>query len=179
VACDFVVAVAAVLTIMASRWPWFRATLTPADMMGLVPAPSGAATGVYAHPSLWAAVGVAAAQIALLAARYYPRGRLRVPGDGVLLVVGSSMVCLLVTADVLLVPGPWAQIMTPVGVPFPWQGVPYPLDGATLVMTWSYGAVAAIAAATASLAAAIASLVLTRARAQRSDVTPVFPPRPY
>ena len=118
-------------------------------------------------------------QIGLLAVRCYPRGRLRVPGDGVLLVVGSSMVCLLVTADVLLVPGPWAQIMTPVGVPFPWQGVPYPLDGATLVMTWSYGATIAIAAAIASLAAAIASLVLTRARAQRSDVTPVFLPRPY
>src|SRR5690348_15018336 len=96
VACDVVVAVAAVLTITASSWPWFQATLTPADMAGLVPAPSGAATGVYAHPSLRVAVGVAAVQIGLLAARCYPRGRLRVPGDGVLLVFGSGVVCVLV-----------------------------------------------------------------------------------
>jgi hypothetical protein len=178
VACDVVVAVAAVLTIVASRWPWFQATLTPADMAGLEPAPSGAATGVYAHPSLWAAVGLAAAQIGLLAARCYPRGRLWVPGDGVLLVVVSSMVCFLVTADVLLVPGPWAQIMTPVGVPFPWEGVRYPLDGATLVMTWSYGATAAIAAALASLAAAIASLVLTL-QAPRAEPARVLAPRPW
>jgi hypothetical protein len=178
VAWDFVVAVAAVLTIMASRWPWFQATLTPADMTGLVPAPSGAATGVYAHPSLWAAVGLAAAQIALVAARYYPRGRLRGPGDGVLLVVVSSMVCLLVTADVLLVPSPWAQIMTPVGVPFPWEGVRYPVQDATLVMTWSYGATVAIAAAVASLAAASVSLVFTM-RAPRSEPTRVVAPRPW
>jgi len=38
----------------------------PARRTGWVVAPSGAATGVYAHASLWAAVGIAAAQIALL-----------------------------------------------------------------------------------------------------------------
>lgn len=54
-------------------------------------APSGAATGVYAHASLWAAVGIAAAQIALLAARYYPGGRLRVPGDSILIALGSAI----------------------------------------------------------------------------------------
>lgn len=176
--CDVVVAVAAVLTIVASRWPWFQATLTSTGggTEGL-PAPSGAATGVYAHPSLWVVIGLAAAQIALLATRYYPRGRLRVPGDDVLLAITSGLMLPLVTADVLLVPGPWAQIMTPVGVPFPWEGNPYPLDGATLVMTWSYGATVAIAAAVASLVAAIASLVITRL-ARRPHLAPVLVPRP-
>jgi len=179
-ASDVLVAVAAVLTITAARWPWFQATLTPPDLTGMVMAPSGVATGVYAHPSLWAAVGLAVAQIALLAARYYPGGRLRVPGDGGLLVLGSGLVCLLVTADTLIIPRPWYDILNKaVGVPFPWEGTPYRLDGTTLFMTWSYGATVAIAAAFASLAAAIASLVVTKARAPRSDATPVLLPRPY
>jgi hypothetical protein len=178
-ACDVVIAVAAVLTIVASFWPWFQATLTSTGggTEGL-PAPSGPATGVYAHPSLWVAVGLAVAQIALLATRYYPGGRLPVPGSDGFLAIASGLMLALVTADVLLVPGPWAQIMTPVGVPFPWEGNPYPLDGATLVMTWSYGATVAIAAAFASLAAAIASLAVGNARAPRPDTTPVLLPRP-
>jgi hypothetical protein len=68
-----------------------------------------------------------------MSTRYYPGGRLRVPGDDVLLAIASGLILPLVTADVLLFPGPWAQIMTPVGVPFPWEGNPYPLDGATLI----------------------------------------------
>jgi ABC-type glycerol-3-phosphate transport system permease component len=104
-ACDVVVAVTALLTIVASFWPWFQATLTSTGggTEGL-PAPSGPATGVYAHPSVWAAVGLAAAQIALLSTRYYPGGRLRVPGDDVLLAIASGLMLPLVTADVLLVP---------------------------------------------------------------------------
>jgi hypothetical protein len=177
-ACDMLVAVAAVVTIMASRWPWFQATLTPPDLTGMVMAPSGAATGVYAHPSLWAAVGLAAAQIILLAARYYPGGRLRVPSDGDLLVVGSGLVCLLVTADTLIIPSPWYDILNKaVGVPFPWEGKPYPLDGTTLLMTWSYGATVAITVAFASLAATMASLFVTEARAPRSVPAPVLMPR--
>jgi hypothetical protein len=175
VACDVVVAVAAVLTIVASFWPWFQATLTP-DRTDVVNAPSGAASGVYAHPSLWAAVGLAAAQITLLTARYCLRGRLRVPGDNVILLLGSGLVCLLVTADVLLMPRPWIDIMAPVGVPFPWEGKPVLYDGATLVMTWSHGATVAIGAAFASLAAAIASLALTT-RAPRSKSARALPVR--
>jgi hypothetical protein len=176
VACDVVVAVAAVVTIMASFWPWYQATLTP-DMTGLVPAPSGSATGVYAHPSLWAAVGLAAAQIALLAARYCPGGRLRVPRDDILLVVVSGLACFLVLGDMLLVPGPWADVMTPVGVPFPWEGVRYPVaDATTLVMTWRYGAVVAVAAAVASLAVAVASLVLAELTPRSKPTRVLAPP---
>ena len=180
-ACDTLVTVAAVLTIVASRWPWFQATLTPPDPDGVVLAPSGAATGVYAHPSLWAAGGLAAAQIALLAARYYRGGRLRVPGDGALLVLGSGLVCLLVTADILIVPRPWFNILSRDGgwgLPLWWEGTPNRIGEFTLFMTWSYGATAAIAAALVSLAAAIASLVVANARAPRPDAAPVLLPRP-
>lgn len=181
VARDTLVAVAAVLTIVASRWPWFEATLTPPDPEGLVMAPRGAATGLYAHPSLWAAVGLAAVQIVLLAARYYPGGRLRVPGDGGLLVLGSGLVCLLVTADILIIPRPWFNILSSGGwwvFPPLWQGTPYPVEGNTLFMTWSYGATVAMTAAIVSLAAAIASLAVAKARALRSDATRVLLPRP-
>jgi hypothetical protein len=119
-ACDVVVAVTAVLTIVASRWPWFQATLTSTGGgTGGLPAPSGPATGVYAHPSLWAAVGLAVAEIALLAARCYPGRRLRVPCDDGLLAVASGLMLALVTADVvLLVPGPWIQIRRPLASRF-------------------------------------------------------------
>ncbi len=39
-----------------------RRRSSPSDPDGLVTSPRGAATGVYAHPSLWAAVGLAVAQ---------------------------------------------------------------------------------------------------------------------
>ena len=181
-ACDAVVAITAVLAVMASRWPWFQATLTPPDLTGMVMAPSGAATGVYAHPSLWAAAGLAVAQIALLAARYYPGGRLRMPGDGGLLVLGSGLVFLLVTADILIIPRPWFNILSKDGwcvLPPLWEGRPYPLDGTTLFMTWSYGAAVAIATAVASLAAAIASRALSKARAASPDAAAALLPRPY
>ena len=42
-------------------------------------------------------------QIVLLLARSLGR-RLRVPGDGVFLVAGSALICLIVAADALLLP---------------------------------------------------------------------------
>lgn len=91
-AFDALIAFLAVATLVSSLLlPWYQATLTLSSATGWVVAPSGAATGVYAHASLWAAVGIAAAQIALLAARYYPGGRLRVPGDSILIALGSAI----------------------------------------------------------------------------------------
>ncbi len=74
------------------------------------------------------------------------------------------------TADVALIPGPWADILSVNGtlsVPDPWEGTPITLDGATLVMTWRYGAAVAMTAALASLACALlltGVLMLTRGR---------------
>lgn len=158
-ACNALIAFAAVVTIIAPHWPWFLATLVP-DLGDEVQAPDGPATGLYAHPSLWVAAGVAAAQLALLLLHYYPGGRLRVPGDGVFLALGSGLIFLIVAADFILIPGPWADILSHNGtwaVPFPWEGKPYLLDGATLFMTWSYGGPVAVAAALTSLIAAIVS----------------------
>lgn len=161
--CDTLIAAAAVLIIVAVHRPWFQATLTPPDPAGLATEPRGAATGLYAHGSLWIAIGVAVVQLALLLARYYPGGRLRVRGDGVFLSLGSGLTCLVVAVDMIVVPGPWAETMSvssdgPSDVPFPWwAGTPDVLDGTTMVITLSYGAVLAAAAALASLTAAIVS----------------------
>ena len=87
------------------------------------------ATGLYAHPFLWAAAGVAVAQLALLLLRYYPGGRLRVPGDGILLALGSCLVCLIVAACIVLIPDPWADILSiygPFNVPLSSEGAPSP-----------------------------------------------------
>lgn len=57
-------------------------------------------------------------------------------------------------------------------VPDPWKGTPVSLPGATLVMTWRYGATLETAAALASLACALVLtgvLVLTRRQSQREQ----------
>lgn len=176
-ACHVIVAAAAVLTVAAAARPWFLATLTP-DMGGEVQAPDGPASGLYAHPSLWVAVGVAAAQLALLTGHYSPGGRLRIPGDFALLALGSGLACLIVAADFLLIPGRWADVLSHNGtwsVPFPWEGRPYSLDGCTLLMTWSYGAVVSITASAVSLCASVASLV-ARGRAPGAQASVFAPP---
>jgi hypothetical protein len=154
-ACDALIAAAAVLIIVAAYWPWVQATLTPPDPE--MP-PSGETSGLHAHGSLWVVAGIAVLHLALLLARYYPGGRLRVPGDGVLLALGSCLICLIVAGDMLALPGPWAGIYAVTDTaPSPWWGSPDLMDGATLVMKMSYGAPVAAAAALTSLIAAIVS----------------------
>jgi hypothetical protein len=155
-ACDTLIAVAAVLIVVAVHWPWAQATLTPPEP-DVMQSP-GQATGLYAHASLWAVTGIAVLQLALLLARYYPGGRLRVPGDGVFLALGSGLACLVVAWDMLAMPAPWADIyVISDSASFPWWGKPELLDGATLVMKMSYGAAVVAAAALASLISAIVS----------------------
>lgn len=176
--CDLVIGVAAVATATAALLPWCTATLRPQNPgQGLdgVMAPQGTVTGLYAHPSLKAVMALAVLQIALLLARYYRGGRLRARGHGYFLAACSALACLIVAADVVLIPGPWADALSVSGtwgVPYAWEGAPYSLDGATLVMTWRYGAMIAMTAALASLAFAllrVGVLRLARRRSQREQ----------
>ena len=155
-ACDTLIAIAAVLIIVAAHWPWANATLTPPEP-DVMQSP-GQATGLYAHASLWAVTGIAVVQLALLLARYYPGGRLRVRGDGVLLALGSGLACLIIARDMLAMPAPWAGIYAiSDNASFPWWTQPELLDGTTLVMTISYGAQVAAASALISFISTIAS----------------------
>jgi hypothetical protein len=174
-ACQAVIAVAATATILAVHWPWFQATLRPIEPGSpVLMAPSGAATGLYAHQSLWVATGLAAAELIVLLAHYAPfcspAHRLRLPGDvgGSLLAVTSGAILILAAADSLAPPGPWLRQLSPNGLPFPWEGRADPLDGGTLILTWRFGAAVTVAAGLTSLIAAVIVIFAERRRVLRA-----------
>jgi hypothetical protein len=155
---DALLAVAAVLTIVAPHWPWYVATQTPQG--GNPIAPEGTATGLPAHPTLWAVTGLAVVQLVLLLARRARGGRLRVPGDRAWLAWVSVLVCFLVVVDADYLLPSWYFHLNISGEsgPLIWPrwGWVMPAD-ATITLTWSYGAAVAVAAALTSLIAAVLS----------------------
>lgn len=166
---DVIAAAAAVAVIVALHWPWYVATLTPPDCDGYVHAPCGTATGISAHPTLWAVTALAAAQLAILLARHLAGGRRRVPGgDKGLMVLAAVFACFLVVADADLLPFSWVKILNldgPVAQsPIMWPGVKdltqveVGNNGPDVLrMTWAYGATTAVWAALTLLLATIAS----------------------
>ena len=168
---DVITAAAAVAVIVAPHWPWFVATLTPADpdSIPFLHAPSGTATGISAHPTLWAVTALAVAQLAILLARHLAGGRHRVPGgDKGLLVLAAVLACFLVVADADLLPFSWVRILNldgPVAQsPIMWPAVkdltqvfPGSNGPDVLRMTWAYGATTAVWGALTLVLAAIAS----------------------
>jgi hypothetical protein len=165
VVCDALIAVAAVLLLVAVRWPWYVAARATADLdLDPPDLPHGAATGLYAHASLWVVAVVAAVQLALLLARYSPGERLRVPEDDSLLLLGSGLCCLIVAVDAIRMPMPWAEIHYFAGVMgdvpmFAWQWGDLDKEYPGFAVTWSYGAAVAAAAAVVSLVAVLVSLL--------------------
>jgi hypothetical protein len=168
---DVIAAAAAVAVIVAPHWPWYVATLTPPDPDGIpfLHVPSGTATGISAHQTLWVVTALAAAQLAILLARYLAGGRYRVPGDNTLLVIAAAVACFMVLADADLMPLAWADILSIDGpLPQPQiMGLPFitnltqvfpGTNGAdTLRLTWTFGATTAVWAALTLLLASIAS----------------------
>jgi hypothetical protein len=166
---DAITAAAAVAVIVAPHWPWYVATLTPPDPDGNVHAPSGTATGISAHVTLWAVTALAAAQLAILLARHIRGGRHRVPGgDKGLLVLAAVLACLLVLWDADFMPHSWANILSMDG-PMVQSAIMWPAvkdltqvfpgtNGPdTLRLTWTYGATTAVWAALTLLLASAAS----------------------
>jgi hypothetical protein len=155
---DTLLGIAAVLTILAPHWPWYVATQTPWD--GNPMAPEGTATGLPAHPTLWAVTGLAVVQLVLLLARHAGGGRLRLPGDRAWLVWVSVLICFLVVADADYMPPSWYFDINIAGEsprPLIWPRWDLWIPGATITLTWSYGAVVAVSAALTSLIAAFVS----------------------
>jgi hypothetical protein len=155
---DTLLGIAAVLTILAPRWPWYVATQTPWD--GNLMAPEGTAAGLPAHATLWAVTGLAVVQLMLLLARHAGGGRLRVPGDRAWLFWVSVLVCFLVVADADYMPPSWYFDLNRAGESTGWLIWPrwdLWIADATITLTWSYGAVVAVAAALTSLIAAFVS----------------------
>lgn len=154
---DMIIAAAAVAVIVAPHWPWYVATQTP---QGNDPvAPEGTATGLSGHVTLWAVTGLVSVQLVLLLARHVRGGRLRVPGDRVWLVCIAIVVCFLVVVDADFLPASWYFYLNIAGesAPYIWPRSHVFIADATITLTWSYGAVVAVAAAFTLLIASIAS----------------------
>ena len=125
--------------------PWFKADvrIRNSQIRGFLIRPPGTLAGIAAHQFLWAVFGLALLQFAMLALRYGPdRPRLARPVYRQALVVLSALTGVIVLAAFVVKPGPW------------YGGSPPPPF--YLVITWDYGAIAALGGALVSLAISIA-----------------------
>jgi hypothetical protein len=154
---DTIIAAAAVAIIVAPHWPWYVATQTPPgnDLV----APEGTATGLSGHVTLWVVTGLAAVLLVLLLARHVRSGRLRVPGDRAWLVCIALVACFLVVVDADFLPASWYSALNIAGgsAAYMWPRSHVFIADASISLTWSYGAVVAVAAALTLLVASIAS----------------------
>jgi hypothetical protein len=126
--------------------PWFKADVRVrnSEIRGFLIRPPGTLTGIAAHQFLWAVFGLALLQFAMLALRYGPdRPRLTRPVYRQAMVVLAALTGVMALAAFALKPGPW-YAAGPVPPPF------------YLVITWDYGAIAALGGAFISLAISIA-----------------------
>jgi hypothetical protein len=85
----------------------------------------------------------------ILLARHARGGRLRVPSDRVWLVWIAAVVCFLVVVDADILPSSWYFYLNIAGesAPYIWPRSHVWVEGATVTVTWSYGAAVAVAAA--------------------------------
>lgn len=143
---DLIIAAAAVALGISLFMPWFKATgeVGGGQATGVVIQPPGTVSGIGVHEYLWAVFGLALAEFAVLAARYFPgRRAFRLPGYRQFLVVTSGISCIVVIVASVVKPGPWFGTFV-LG------------DGFSLVIGWDYGALVALGAAVVSLGIAVA-----------------------
>jgi hypothetical protein len=152
---DIVTAFAALVLAVSVFFPWFQATvqIMRTSEQGQLMSPKGTISGVELHQYLWAVVGLALLQFAILAAHYLPGRRgFTLPGYRQFLIITSGLNCAVVLASIAVKPDYWRGVkMYP---PF------------HLVVGWGYGAAVALVAAIGTLGAAI---VAYRERAARSS----------
>ena len=150
---DIVTAIAALVLAVSAFFPWFQATvqIMRTSEQGQLISPKGTISGVALHHYLWAVVGLALLQFAVLAAHYLPgRRAVTLPGYRQFLIVASGLNCAVVVGSVAVKPDNWRGVkMYP---PF------------HLVVGWGYGAAVALVAA---LGALVAAIVAYRDRASR------------
>lgn len=143
---DLIVAAIWVVVAASVFVPWFKADVRVrnSEVRGFLIRPPGTLAGLTAHPFLWAVFGLALLQFAMLALRYGPdRPRLTRPVCRQALVVLAALTAVVALAAFVLKPGPW-YAAGPVPPPF------------YLVITWDYGAIAALGGSLISLAISIA-----------------------
>lgn len=146
---DLLVAVISLVVAISVFVPWFRADvrIRTSAVRGFLIQPPGTLTGIASHQFLWAAFGLALVQFAVLALRYVPdRPGLTLPAYRQVLIALSALMAIIALAAFVMKPAPWFDLGNPIPPPF------------YLVITWAYGALAALGGAIISLAIVIAAL---------------------
>ena len=145
---DAIIAVSALVLVVSLFVPWFEASVRIRDssVSGFLIDPKGTVSGIAVHAYLWVVFGVALLQFAVLAARYAPgRNGFTLPRYRQFLVATSALSCVAVAVAFAMRPTTWT-------------GGNYLGGGFYIVVTWSYGAVVALAAAVVSLAIAASTI---------------------
>ncbi len=144
-AYDVLIALASIVLAVAPFLPWYSANLRigHSSQSGILISPPGTLRGITAHPYLWAIFGLALVNLVVLLAGNAPRGR-AMPGRAAFLIATSG--CCLVVAIVAFAmkPASWVGHLN-LGGEF------------TLVIGWSYGAIAAVSASLLAVGVAVAA----------------------
>jgi hypothetical protein len=145
---DLVIAVSALVLVVSSFMPWYRATVRGrfAPVSGYLMQPRGTVSGLAVHAYLWVVFALAVLEFVVLAARYAPgRHAFALPGYRWMLTITSALIFIAVLAAFVARPSPWYGHIEMGGALY-------------VVVGWTYGAVVALAAAVVSLGIAVSAL---------------------
>jgi len=144
---DVLIALASLVLAVSPFLPWYSATvhLKNTSLNGVLIDPAGTLRGIAVHPYLWAVFGLAVLNLVVLIAHNAPNGRaFRLPGFRPFLIATSALCLAVALVAFVLKPGTWPGNLNFGGV-------------FSLVIGWSYGAIAAVSAALLSVGVAVAA----------------------
>jgi len=147
-ATDLIVAISALVLAVSLFVPWFQATVRIKGSLatGFLIAPRGTVSGIAVHSYLWVVFGLALLQFVVLAGRYVPGRRgVTLPGYRQFLLAAASLSCV-------------AVLVAAVMKPATWSGGNQLGGGFYIVVSWTYGAVVALAAVVVSLAVMVSAI---------------------
>jgi hypothetical protein len=144
---DVLIALASLVLAVSPFLPWYSATvhLRNSSLSGVLIDPAGTLRGIAVHPYLWAIFGLGLLNLVVLAAHNAPDGRaLKLPGLRPFLIATSVLGLAVALVAFVMKPGTWPGNLNFGGV-------------FTLVIGWSYGAIAAVSAALLSAGVGVAA----------------------
>jgi hypothetical protein len=147
-ATDMIVAISALVLAVSLFVPWFQATVRIKGSLvsGFLIDPKGTVSGIAVHAYLWVVFGLALLQFIVLAARYLPgRRAFTLPGYRQFLVAAAALSCVAVLVAVVMKPTTWT-------------GGNQLGEGFYIVVSWTYGAIVALAAVVVSLAVMVSAI---------------------
>jgi len=147
-ASDLIVAISALVLAVSLFVPWFQATVRIKGSLatGFLIDPKGTVSGIAVHGYLWVVFALALLQFVVLAARYVPgRRAVALPGYRQFLLAAASLSCVAVLVAAVLKPTTWT-------------GGNQLGGGFYIAVSWTYGAIVALAAVVVSLAVLVSAI---------------------